>query len=214
MDGSIPIFKAHKTPVESCEESLEEIEKQASLLFEEFLRIPQPAGRLAAQASSKRGIAYENNEADEDDMVPDNMQAPGNVADHTPVMFGDVQGSPDPKIQKLALQMQQAGDALYKQYERRVEGNRSCLVHFVLENAANLTYDRLCKEIDSVVGKDRNWANFAMAMFVGKRVVMETSRACSSVSQYFSNYIGQEFSPVIQQAGGMESFVRSGQVRR
>ena len=79
----------------------------------------------------------------------------------------------------------------------------------MLENAANLTYDRLCKEIDSVVGKDRNWANFAMAMFVGKRVVMETSRACRSVSQYFSNYIGQEFSPVIQQAGGM---VRSNQI--
>ena len=60
MDGSIPIFKAHKTPVESCDESLEEIEKQASLLFEEFLRIPQPAGRLATQLRSKKGELQKN----------------------------------------------------------------------------------------------------------------------------------------------------------
>ena len=34
---------------------------------------------------------------------------------------GEVQPSSDPTIQKLAVQMQQAGDALYKQYEGKVE---------------------------------------------------------------------------------------------
>ena len=45
----MPYFKSHKTPVENSEESLEDIEKQACLLFEEFLRITEPAssaGRL------------------------------------------------------------------------------------------------------------------------------------------------------------------------
>ena len=76
---------------------------------------------------------------------------------------------------------------------------------FVLENAATLTYDRLCKEIDNMVGRDRNWSNFAMAMCVGRRVVVETSRACSAVSEYFSRYVSQSYSRSMQQAGGMVS---------
>ena len=49
MADGMPYFKSHKTPVENSEESLEDIEKQACLLFEEFLRITEPAssaGRL------------------------------------------------------------------------------------------------------------------------------------------------------------------------
>lgn len=43
MAEGMPYFKPQKTPVESFEESLEDIESQACLLFEEFLRLPQPA---------------------------------------------------------------------------------------------------------------------------------------------------------------------------
>lgn len=43
MADGMPYFKPQKTPVESFEESLEDIEKQASLLFEEFLNLPQTA---------------------------------------------------------------------------------------------------------------------------------------------------------------------------
>lgn len=43
MAEGMPYFKPHKTPVECSEESLDDIEKQASLLFEEFLRLPQTA---------------------------------------------------------------------------------------------------------------------------------------------------------------------------
>lgn len=38
-----------------------------------------------------------------------------------PPLPGEVQQSSDPAIQRLALQMQKAGDALYNQYELRVE---------------------------------------------------------------------------------------------
>lgn len=43
MADGMPYFKPQKTPVESSEESLEDIERQASLLFEEFMRLPQTA---------------------------------------------------------------------------------------------------------------------------------------------------------------------------
>lgn len=43
MADGMSYFKSHKTPVENSEESLEDIEKQACLLFEEFLRITEPA---------------------------------------------------------------------------------------------------------------------------------------------------------------------------
>ena len=55
-------------------------------------------------------------EADEDDLQPDSeIIAKSSVGVPPPGV------SADPKIQQLALQMQQAGDALYKQYEGRVE---------------------------------------------------------------------------------------------
>lgn len=38
----MPYYKPHKTPVESFDESLEDIERQASLLFEEFVRLETP----------------------------------------------------------------------------------------------------------------------------------------------------------------------------
>lgn len=48
MEEGMPISKIHKTPVECYDESLELIERQASELFEEFLRLPQPAERHAS----------------------------------------------------------------------------------------------------------------------------------------------------------------------
>ena len=48
MEEGMPISKIHKTPVECFDESLEVIERQASELFEEFLRLPQPAERRAS----------------------------------------------------------------------------------------------------------------------------------------------------------------------
>lgn len=207
MEEGMPISKIHKMPVECFDESLEVIERQASELFEEFLRLPQPAERRA----SSRGIPRESNEADEDDMVPDSVQiAQGNPVAPSPVTFERTQSTADPEIQRLARQMQQAGDALCKTYKGRFEGNKNCLVNFVLENAASLTYERLCTEIDSVVGRDRSWSNFAMVMCLGKRVAVETINVCGSVSEHFSRYIGKSYAPSIRQAGGMENFMRSG----
>jgi len=48
MEEGMPFSKIHKTPVECFDESLEVIERQASELFEEFLRLPQPAERRAS----------------------------------------------------------------------------------------------------------------------------------------------------------------------
>lgn len=54
MAEGMPYFKPHKTPVESSEESLDDIEKQARLLFEEFLRLPQAANtRLYSQHAER-----------------------------------------------------------------------------------------------------------------------------------------------------------------
>lgn len=84
-----------------------------------------------------------------------------------------------------------------------LQSTQNHLVSFVLSNAAHLTYERLSKEIDNMVGRDRSWSNFVLAYSVGRRVVMETSKACSTVSEYFSRYVSQSYSPAIQQAGGM-----------
>lgn len=210
MEEGMPISKIHRTPVECFDESLEVIERQASELFEEFLRLPQPAEwRGSTRLRTSRGIPRESDEADEDDMVPDSVQiAQGNPV--APVTFERTQSTADPEIQRLARQMQQAGDALCTTYKGRFEGNKNCLVTFVLENAASLTYDRLCAEIDSVVGRDRSWSNFAMVMCLGKRVAEETTRVCGSVSQHFKRYIGKSYGPSIRQAGGMDNFMRSG----
>lgn len=51
MEEGMPISKIHKMPVECFDESLEVIERQASELFEEFLRLPQPAERRASTRS-------------------------------------------------------------------------------------------------------------------------------------------------------------------
>lgn len=212
MEEGMPISKIHKTPVECFDESLEVIERQASELFEEFLRLPQPAERRAStRLRTSRGIPRESDEADEDDVVPDSLQiAQGNPVAPSPVTFERTQSTADPEIQRLARQMQQAGDALCTDYKGRFEGNKNCLVNFVLENAASLTYDRLCTEIDSVVGRDRSWSNFAMVMCLGKRVAEETTRVCGSVSQHFKRYISKSYSPSIRQAGGMDNFMRNG----
>ena len=53
MADGMPYFKSHKTPVENSEESLEDIEKQACLLFEEFLRIAEPAGSAGGLLHAK-----------------------------------------------------------------------------------------------------------------------------------------------------------------
>ena len=52
-------------------------------------------------------------------MVPDSEIITKGAA--PPPLPGEPQQSSDPAIQRLALQMQKAGDALYKQYEGRVE---------------------------------------------------------------------------------------------
>lgn len=211
MEEGMPISKIQKMPVECFDESLEVIERQASELFEEFLRLPQPAERRAStRLRTSRGIPRESDEADEDDMVPDSMPPPGIPVTPPSVTFERTQSTADPEIQRLARQMQQAGDALCMTYKGRFEGNKNCLVNFVLENAASLTYDRLCTEIDSVVGRDRSWSNFAMVMCLGKRVAVETINVCGSVSEHFSRYIGRSYGPSIRQAGGMENFMRSG----
>ena len=49
----MPYFKSQKTPVENSEESLEDIEKQACLLFEEFLRITEPASSVGQLRHAK-----------------------------------------------------------------------------------------------------------------------------------------------------------------
>lgn len=65
MAEGMPYFKLPKAPVESCAESLADIEQQASLLFEEFLRLPQPANaklnlkRSKAEASDSPVILEE-----------------------------------------------------------------------------------------------------------------------------------------------------------
>lgn len=79
------------------------------------------------------------------------------------------------------------------------------MVKYILDNAANLTYERLSREIDNMVGRDRSWTNFAMAMCVGKRVCLETSKACGAVTSYFQRYVSQSYSEAMQQAGGVVS---------
>jgi len=65
MAEGMPYFKPHKTPVESSEESLQDIESQACLLFEEFLRLPQTANyrlgsnRATTEASDSPVISDE-----------------------------------------------------------------------------------------------------------------------------------------------------------
>ena len=86
-----------------------------------------------------------------------------------------------------------------------LQGVQSHLVQIVLDNAANLTYERLSREIDNMVGQDRSWSNFVMAMNVGKRVCLETSKACSAVTSYFRRYISQSYSEAMQEAGGVVS---------
>ena len=54
-----------------------------------------------------------------------------------------------------------------------------------------------------MVGRDRNWSNFVMAMCLSKRVAEETARACGAVTDYFKRYISQSYSRAMQQAGGM-----------
>lgn len=220
MAEGMPYFKPSKTPVENSEENLEDIEKQACLLFEEFLRLAEPVSSFGGYAKfepTDSPVVLENKQQKargvqecceaEEDLVPDSeIITKGSPLQ--PSLEGE-QPSSDPTIQKLARKMQQAGDAIYTRYEGRVTGTQNYLVSYVLENAASLTYDKLSKEIDNMVGKDRNWSNFALAMCVGKRVVKETSKACGSVSQYFSRYISQSYSRAMQQAGGMESFVSS-----
>lgn len=86
-----------------------------------------------------------------------------------------------------------------------LQGAQSHLVSYVLDNAASLTYETLSKEIDNMVGRDRNWTNFTMAMYVGRRVCVETSKACSSVKDYIQRYISQSYTQPMQQAGGIVS---------
>ena len=88
-----------------------------------------------------------------------------------------------------------------------LQGVQSHLVQYVLDHAANLTYERLSREIDNMVGQDRNWSNFVMAMNVAKRVCMETSKASSAVTSYFRRYISQSYSQAMQQAGGVVSYI-------
>lgn len=225
MAEGMPYFKPQKTPVESCEESLKEIECQACLLFEEFLRLPQTANyrlgsnRAMSEASDspvisdekmfKRG-AIESDEAEQDDVVPDcEVRAKGFHMVPSPPAPEVVRQPQDPQITKLAQQMQQAGDALYQRYGDRVDGVQSHLIQYVLDNAANLTYERLSREIDNMVGQDRNWSNFVMAMNVAKRVCLETSKASSAVKSYFQHYISHSYSQAMQQAGGVAPFVKS-----
>ena len=86
-----------------------------------------------------------------------------------------------------------------------LQGVESHLVSFVLNNSAGLTYERLSREIDNMVGRDRNWSNFIMASYVARRVCIETSNACSAVTSYFQQYLGQSYSRPMQQAGGVVS---------
>ena len=52
MAEGMPYYKPHKSPVENSDESLEDIEKQASLLFEEFLRLaPVPSAGFKRHAN-------------------------------------------------------------------------------------------------------------------------------------------------------------------
>ena len=62
---------------------------------------------------------FECCEADDDDLVPDS-EIVFKGSSHVPSP-GVASPPLDPKIQNLARQMQQAGDALYQQYEGRVE---------------------------------------------------------------------------------------------
>lgn len=58
---------------------------------------------------------------EEDDMVPDSqIMEKGYAESRTPLPATGVEQPADPTIQKLAHQMQLAGDALTKQYEGRV----------------------------------------------------------------------------------------------
>lgn len=86
-----------------------------------------------------------------------------------------------------------------------LQGAQSHLVTFVFENAANLTYERLSREIDNMVGRDRNWSNFAMALCISKRVCLETSKVCGAVTGYFQHYVSHSYSHAMQQAGGIVS---------
>ena len=79
------------------------------------------------------------------------------------------------------------------------------MVSYVLDNAADLTYDRFSKEIDNMIGRDRNWTNLIFAYYVGKRVCLMTSDACSTVKGYFEQYLGRSYRRPMQEAGGIVS---------
>jgi len=87
-----------------------------------------------------------------------------------------------------------------------LQGVQSHLVQYVFDNAANLTYERLSREIDNMVGQDRSWSNFVLAMNVGKRVCLETSKVCGVVTSYFQRYVSHSYSQAMQQAGGVVSW--------
>lgn len=54
-------------------------------------------------------------------MVPDSMLAPQNPEAPGPVTFERNQSTVNPEIQRLARQMQEAGDALCTQYKGKFE---------------------------------------------------------------------------------------------
>lgn len=230
MAEGMPYFdlKPQRTPVESCEESLEDIEKQACLLFEEFLRLPHSSNTKSMLKKSSKEAAdspiiqeetghynykqsrgpCECDEADEDDLVTDSEVAEKSSSN---VVLPQPEPVPtqNPELTRLAHQMQQAGDALYQQYGDRVDGVQTHLVSYVLSNAGDLTYDRLSREIDNMIGRDRNWTNLIFAYYVGKKVCLLTSDTCSTVKSYFEQYLGRSFSRPMQQAGGIAPFVNS-----
>ena len=86
-----------------------------------------------------------------------------------------------------------------------LQGVQTHLVSYVLDNAADLTYDRFSKEIDNMIGRDRNWTNLIFAYYVGKRVCLMTSDACSTVKGYFEQYLGRSYRRPMQEAGGIVS---------
>lgn len=66
--------------------------------------------------------AVESDEAEQDDLVPDcEVRAKGFHMVPTPPVPEAGRQPQDPQIAKLAQQMQQAGDALYKRYGDRVD---------------------------------------------------------------------------------------------
>ena len=73
------------------------------------------------------------------------------------------------------------------------------------QNVAGLTYENLSKEIDNMLGRERSWTNFVMALYVGRRVCAEVSKASTGIKAYFERYVSQSYSQAMQQAGGLVS---------